>query len=279
MQKLPKCSSAYCEPQDLALPLYTQCVTWTNGNKSTAEMHYHTCAEIGLCIAGSGIFFIGDRVQPFTKGSVTFMPSNVIHIAQSPDDSPSEWKFIFADMDKLNLDERIENGTIISDRDCRNLFNMLFDELTAKNPQYERMYLYLMSCLLIRLRRVSSEISPNNQTHSFYSILPAINFISKNYDAKIRIETLAQMCNISTSLFYRVFNTATGMSPIEYVNSVRISSAENLLKFSSLSILEIAAEVGFSNVSSFFRQFKKINLLSPKEYRLQYIATLSRAKK
>lgn len=272
MQKLHKHFNVTMEPQSLTLPLYTQSVTWLNGNKSTAEMHFHTCEEIGLCLSGSGIFFIDDRVQSFTAGSVSFMPRNSVHIAQSPDASPSEWRFIFVDLEKAGIKSQIKQGICIADRDCRNLFNMLFDDISKKDNKYEQMFSFLMQCLLICFERLLREIPLEFRTrnYNFYKILPAINFISQNYEQEIHVGKLANMCGISSSLLYKLFDSATGMSPIEYVNSVRISSAENLLIFSKRPIIDISTEVGFPNVSSFYRQFKKVHLISPREFRYRY---------
>ena len=115
-------SDALFQPQNLIPPLYTEHTTWVNGNRTASDMHWHNCAEIGLCTSGSGLFFVGNRVRSFTKGCVTFMPGGLAHIAQSPDDSPSEWKFIFVDLEKAGIPCNISDGLIIPHRDLRSLF-------------------------------------------------------------------------------------------------------------------------------------------------------------
>ena len=269
MQKLHKSEIALLQPQELEEPLRTEVTYYINGNKSAAEMHYHSCVEIGYCVKGNGIFFINDRVVPFTQGCVTYMPSDIIHIAQSPDDSPSEWRFLFADLNTLNITHILQKGIVTSDQSCRYLFEMIVEALTQRKEEYAALYWHLMEALFIRLTHRTKDALPDNQTHNFYQIVPAINYISKHYEVEVCVQDLAKMCNMSESLFYKIFHTAINMSPIEYLNSVRISSAENLLKNSSKSITEISQDVGYTTLSSFYRQFRKTNNCSPRDYRIK----------
>ena len=116
---------------------------------------------------------------------------------------------------------------------------MIVEALTQRKEEYAALYWHLMEALFIRLTHLTKDALPDNQTHNFYQIVPAINYISKHYEVEVCVQDLAKMCNMSESLFYKIFHTAINMSPIEYLNSVRISSAENLLKNSSKSILKM----------------------------------------
>ena len=58
MQKLHKSEIALLQPQELEEPLRTEVTYYINGNKSAAEMHYHSCVEIGYCVKGNGIFLL-----------------------------------------------------------------------------------------------------------------------------------------------------------------------------------------------------------------------------
>lgn len=60
------------------------------------------------------------------------MPSDIIHIAQSPDDSPSEWRFLFADLNTLNITHILQKGIVTSDQSCRYLFEMIVEALTQR---------------------------------------------------------------------------------------------------------------------------------------------------
>lgn len=98
-------------------------------------------------------------------------------------------------------------------------------------------------------------------------IYPALRFIEQNYCEKISVEHLAKLCVLSQSQLRRLFNSETGMSPIEYKNSLRIKAACDMLTFSSQNISEISQALGFENPYIFSRLFKKYMNTSPLRYR------------
>lgn len=98
---------------------------------------------------------------------------------------------------------------------------------------------------------------------SYTMVLPAINYIDKNYGRKISIDYLAKKCIMSSTNFRRCFTAVVGKSPIEYLLCVRIKRAVELLYQSSFSISEIAAVCGFKDVEYFCRVFKRRTGVTP----------------
>ena len=94
-----------------------------------------------------------------------------------------------------------------------------------------------------------------------------IDYIDKNYNNVITLEKLSSELNMNKEYFCRVFRRATGITPTEYINFVRVWKAENLLTTTQSSIIEISLEVGFSSVSYFNRVFKKYRGTTPSAYR------------
>lgn len=74
---------------------------------------------------------------------------------------------------------------------------------------------------------------------------------------KIDINELAKMCYTSPSTFRRKFKKATGMSPIEYKNKLKIIKASELLKTGEYSVKEAAKEVNIEDIYYFSKMFKK----------------------
>ena len=91
-----------------------------------------------------------------------------------------------------------------------------------------------------------------------------------NYMEKITIEDVAKEVNLSQSHFMKYFKNTMGTSFIDYLNEYRLTMASRLLISSDSSILDIAAEVGFDNLSYFNRSFKKRFQQTPREYRKRY---------
>ena len=99
------------------------------------------------------------------------------------------------------------------------------------------------------------------------NILQVISFIESNLWSPMELEGLAQKANLSKFHFCRVFKKYTGMNPMKYVNSLRISRAKELLAGNKNSVSLVANEVGFRDLSNFIRQFKKNTGVTPTAYR------------
>jgi AraC-like DNA-binding protein len=104
------------------------------------------------------------------------------------------------------------------------------------------------------------------QFPAFDNIKNALEYIEQNSQKEFTVAYLAQMCLLSESRFYALFQKAIGCSPIAYRNNIRISKAINLLG-GDFSIEEIAAKVGFCSAIFFRRIFKQIMGKLPSQYR------------
>ncbi len=84
---------------------------------------------------------------------------------------------------------------------------------------------------------------------------------------KITIADVASEIGVSPSHFMKYFKNTMGTSFIDYLNEYRLSMASRLLLSSDVSILDIANEAGFDNLSYFNRLFKKRFGITPSNYR------------
>ena len=98
----------------------------------------------------------------------------------------------------------------------------------------------------------------------------AISFMKQNLSCKLAEKELAHQAGLTAQHFCVLFKTETGETPARYLNRLRMDKARELLEdydHSRLSIKEIAAGVGCSDLSHFVRDFEKRFGLSPKRYR------------
>jgi transcriptional regulator GlxA family with amidase domain len=124
------------------------------------------------------------------------------------------------------------------------------------------------------------EMDRNNQSafsiftgqkhHGDEMVQQAQVFIEKNLEEKISIEQLSSMFAVGRRNFDRRFVKATGNTPIEYSQRVKIESAKKALENSRKNINEVMYEVGYSDVKAFREVFRKITGMSPLEYRGRY---------
>lgn len=122
--------------------------------------------------------------------------------------------------------------------------------------------------LLYQLLSLLSRRHGENVWNSMQNrVMPAIQYLEKNYYREILSADLAQMCNLSETHFRRLFKECTGVSPMSYRNQLRIRLACRLLQGGQCSITEIADQLGFENINYFSRVFKEIKGVSPTKWR------------
>jgi transcriptional regulator GlxA family with amidase domain len=87
---------------------------------------------------------------------------------------------------------------------------------------------------------------------------------------RLPMSELAQSVQVSTAHLRRLFKAETGSSPVQYLRQMRIQRAKELLESSSLSVKEVAAKVGLSDVSHFVRNFERAAGLPPTRHRTRH---------
>ena len=100
-----------------------------------------------------------------------------------------------------------------------------------------------------------------------YGLSELLDYIEANYSHALRLEDLAAMMETSPSHLSRLFTRQVGMPLFEYINRVRVRKASLLLRKTTMSVMEVAIDVGYNNVSFFNRYFRRIMRVSPREYR------------
>lgn len=111
--------------------------------------------------------------------------------------------------------------------------------------------------LLVADAQRLSPILPGRRNHRDESILALQDWIEANHAEPLGLERMAAQAGLALRTLKRRFGAATGLSPIRYLQQVRVDRAKKLLLVTPLSIREIAYEVGYENVSFFVRLFRK----------------------
>ncbi len=98
-------------------------------------------------------------------------------------------------------------------------------------------------------------------------IQPAINYIDANYDKPINLAEVAKACYLSVSRLAHLFKEQMGITVIDYLTSVRIERAKQLLLATVQNCTEICFQVGYCNQSYFTRTFKELVGMTPRQFR------------
>ena len=105
---------------------------------------------------------------------------------------------------------------------------------------------------------------------SYQNMATVIDYISAHYGEQIEVSELAAMTHLSVSQFERRFKKIFRMTPIRYVNQVRIDNAVQELVRTNRTVADIAVACGYYDHSYFTKQFKKSVGVTPLQYRKTY---------
>ena len=127
---------------------------------------------------------------------------------------------------------------------------------------------YEMKCtieLLYIINDMQSEYMADYIDKKKLDILsPALTYIHDNYaNELISIPKLSALCDIGPAYFRKLFKQAYGISPIKYINNLKISRAKELLSSGMYTVTQAAEMSGYTDVSHFSREFKKATGAAP----------------
>ena len=128
-------------------------------------------------------------------------------------------------------------------------------------------FFYLWS--LLYSNTVAANGCERIETDPMNPLKTMISYIQDNYQDKVTLNDIAEAGMMCQSKCCRLFKEMVKQSPIEYLQNYRIQKGIDLLEHSALSITEIALECGFHGASYFTETFRKINGITPKDYRKQ----------
>lgn len=227
--------------------------------------------------SGKVHFFFNGKDTVVSSGSMVLYrphePQKYIYYAE---DHPEIFWVHFTGNDVENILEYYNfpfDGNVIKtgvSPDFKQIFTDMIQELQICRPRFEEVLTSLLNHLFILISRNLEEnrFMPNT-VHE--DIVQAVHYFNQNYSQEIVIEKYAQEHRISTAWFTRSFKQYTGVTPMQYVLSLRMTNAQYLLEQTSSNMTEISNIVGYENPLYFSRLFKKHFGVSPAQYRKQMV--------
>ena len=176
---------------------------------------------------------------------------------------------IEVDIDKILIDDDdiITAGGLMSWMDLA-LF-ILTKYTTPTNTRNLGKYLVLDTGL--REQRYYQSFVPN-YAHGNDKIVSVQRFIQKNHHLPLTLDQLAEEAFMTRRTFIRQFTKATTLTPINYIQHVRVQSACELLESSHKPVEQISYLVGYEDVNSFRKVFMKIIGLTPSRFRSRFLS-------
>lgn len=275
---------------DLAYSRKSFVVKKISQSSFSTDFHFHKECQLVHVVSGSGVRIIGHSIEPFEKGDLTFIGANVPHVWYS-DSETGQSETCEAISLALYIDSALfcdQMGGLIDVKEIQNFFTQAQRGLKIEGDKRTLIVTILQQMLQEKdvtllssfLRILVYLHEPTDVTYlnaadpiSTFSIQPPgripklMYYIHQNFKDDISLEKAASVSGLQIHAFCRYFKSLTNRTFSEFLNDVRIGYACKLLQQSELSITQIALECGYNNISYFNRCFKKINKISPKDFR------------
>ena len=126
--------------------------------------------------------------------------------------------------------------------------------------------IYLVYSLLLNALKLHQENTNYTPSSKKSRLRPAMDYILDHFTTSIKNEKLATLCGISEVYFRKLFLEVYGISPMMYIQNLRIRRAKEMLKSDYNSITDIAFSLGYNNIYEFSKAFKKHTGVSPSKY-------------
>ncbi len=258
-------------------------------SNSDGYAHWHKEIEISYIESGTGKSVVNNQVTFIEEGDIVLVSKEAIHYMSS--ETEMNISTIVFDVDLLAnpsydytqvnffnplIDKKFKLATIIKAENVKHdqILGILQKivkanedkeygyQLEVKGLLFQLFYLLFNSNYITKAEEKSAK-SVQKQT----SITNVLNFIVENFNKEITTEKLAKIAGYSEFHFIRFFKEQTGRTCKDYVNTIRLEKAANLLEDSSLSITEIAYAVGYNDLSYFIKVFRNKYGIPPHRYR------------
>ena len=244
--------------------------------------HKHLRLEINHVKKGNCMMHLDNESINFVEGDTMIILSNVNHVfeAGSGGTTLMQLEFlpeIFSGFD-LNFPGCIDGiglGSIspfseenklikiVNNIGIMRVVQRIVNELEGKNSYYQYLVvMYYAELLVLIYRYMSENYLPICQNDA---LKRAISFIRFNYHKDISINDVAIQADISERYLRSLFSQYLNISPLDYLNQIRINKSIELLRNTELSVKEICFQCGFQSPQYFSRLFKQQTGISPRE--------------
>ncbi len=241
------------------------------------EKHNHEYHEIFIVLADTVNYFINGRNLKLNKKTLSFVKRTDCHSFKGVNGSNATHINLYFSDELLKL---VSNGIDI------NLYTKLMQEsvtFSLNSQEYDYInytvdvinnsnrnsYIYfteLKSLLYNLLNIINRNTNKLNLTYPdwFNELILQIHkpsFISSS------VKDIYSACNYSEPIIINAFKKFTGVTPVKYLNELKLNYACNMLKNTNKTTLEISQDIGYESLSHFNRIFKSHFNITPKQYR------------
>lgn len=227
---------------------------------------------IHFVVRGKGTLHINEHIFHVSAGDCFLIPAGKVSYYEASKTDP--WCYAWANFLGINsqmylyqLMSTSKDKYILHNLDTVKYKELIFKIMSMKGNSTSK-YLLSNSIFLQILAMLFDEVKFSDNNLKKLSIIDEIKFyLDVNYTEKVKLKDLAKKFGIHPNYLTRMFHTKYGISPKQYLTSLRLYRACKLLTTTDLSIAIIASSLGFDDQFIFSKIFKKEYDMSPSVYR------------
>ncbi len=262
-----------CAPKETAQAWLLYITRTQYSEEWNSSLHTHDCTEFFYITGGRGSFQVGNDSLPVGTDDFIIVNQGVLHTETSEERDPMKYIVLGvegletrgnpADYLILHHFSRLKNGA-----EC---IRMMLQEAEDAQPGYEAVCNSLLQIILTVLSRRESvllqPVAPGNRVSRECSLVR--RYIDSHFKENLTLEQLAELASVNKYYLSHAFQKEYGLSPIRYMTRRRIEESCFLLAETDHTLSSIARLLGFSSLSYFSQAFRRIQGMSPMEYRKQ----------
>jgi AraC-like DNA-binding protein len=227
---------------------------------------------VSLTISGECEYTYRNKSYILKKGDLVFVDCKEYHTLRLKPNK--KWDMIWVQFNGNNAyayyNQYVKQKKPIINVKESNLIFSILDEMVelnrTKSTYCELLNSKYLTDILTEIMILSGSVMDYNDNMPEYIKL-AINDIDAHFMDDLSLDHFAKETLTSKFHFLKEFKRYTGFTPYNYLQMVRINNAKRLLKYSDISVCNIAEECGFNNVPNFFVTFKNKTGVTPLQFR------------
>lgn len=244
--------------------------------------HWHKEYEISWIHSGHLETSIDGQDVESNPGDLLFVPSGSLHVNR-PDNCTYDCMAFNFDILLNQFDGVSKHLAPIISRTKEVLYNISSVKFGLDNTMHkirramvERPAAYelqVVSALLELFQKLyqndlihPTDLRSVKENMALNRLKQVLDYIDENMSSKITLSDMADMAGLSSKYFCQYFNNVMKTTPVHYINSRRIASAQLLLSKPNASVTDVAYSVGFTDVGYFIKLFKRFTGSTPKAY-------------
>ena len=265
-------------------PLVSSLYVTDMGYYPAAQYHYRERSAaipqhvLIYCVSGSGWYRVDGRTREVKANQYFILPAGKSHVYGTYDVNPWTiyWLHFEGDHASIYAQGAAEPQTVrpgihsrISQRN--NIFEEMFFTLSGDQSRESLRYVssllhyYLASMRYLHSYREAENYRHRDEEQSMAEA--AVHFLHENIERRLTVAEIASYLGYSESYFSTLFRRATGQSPINYFNRLKVEKAREMLRSTDIHINQLCFKVGIQDPYYFSRLFRRLTGISPQGYR------------